>query len=464
MDEPAPRPYCFVLMPFGIKKDPVGHDIDFDAVYAALIRPAIEAAGMEPVRADEERMGGIIHKPMYERLILSEFAVADLTTANANVFYELGIRHALRPHSTVMLFAEDSRLPFDIAQLRGLPYRLTAEGRPDAPETARDRLAALLREAQQALPAAHELRIPLRATGPIDSPLFQLLDGYPDIDHERTDAFRRDVTYGKALHKQLAQAQRDGVDALRTFEQSLGLLERVEAGVVVSLFLAYRDVKAWDDMIALIGKMSEILATTILVQEQHAFALNRKAGECDGDEREIYRRQAQRILESLMRRRGPSSETYGLLGRVYKDWWEDAKEDDEVRARAWLDRAIGAYLAGFEADWRDAYPGVNAVTLMALRDPPDPRFDAVFPVVRYAVERRLSGGQPDYWDHATMLELAVLGRDEGAARDALGQALTSYTAGWQKETTARNLGLIRRARERRGEEQAWVRVMEDALA
>src|SRR4029077_6839859 len=57
-------------------------------------------AGLLPVRADEEQSGGIIHKPMFERLILCEIAVADLTTANANVFYELGVRHAVKPATT----------------------------------------------------------------------------------------------------------------------------------------------------------------------------------------------------------------------------------------------------------------------------------------------------------------------------------------------------------------------------
>ena len=62
---------------------------------------------------------------MFERLILCEYAVADLTTANANVFYELGVRHAVRPWSTVLLFAEGgSQLPFDVAPLRALPYSL----------------------------------------------------------------------------------------------------------------------------------------------------------------------------------------------------------------------------------------------------------------------------------------------------------------------------------------------------
>ena len=83
-------------MPFGRKPDAAGRVIDFDRVYGELIAPAIAEAELEPLRADEEQTGGIIHKPMFERLILCEYAVADLTTANANVFYELGVRHAVR--------------------------------------------------------------------------------------------------------------------------------------------------------------------------------------------------------------------------------------------------------------------------------------------------------------------------------------------------------------------------------
>src|ERR671933_2284190 len=99
------QPLCFVLMPFGQKPADGGAVIDFDAVYRELIMPAIEQADMQPLRADEEMTGGIIHGPMFERLILCEYAVADLTTLNANVFYELGVRHALRPFSTVSIFA-----------------------------------------------------------------------------------------------------------------------------------------------------------------------------------------------------------------------------------------------------------------------------------------------------------------------------------------------------------------------
>ena len=89
-------PLCFILMPLGKKPAADGRLVDFDAVYEQLIKPAVVAAGLEPLRAAEEMTGGVINKQMYERLILCEYAVADLTTANAIVLYELGVRHAVR--------------------------------------------------------------------------------------------------------------------------------------------------------------------------------------------------------------------------------------------------------------------------------------------------------------------------------------------------------------------------------
>jgi hypothetical protein len=114
---------CFALMPFGIKTGPDGRTINFDKVYEQLIKPAIIAVGLEPIRADHEEAGGFIQKPMFEALLLCEFAVADLTNANPNVFYELGIRHAVRPWSTVPIMAEGGRLPIDVDALKTVFYK-----------------------------------------------------------------------------------------------------------------------------------------------------------------------------------------------------------------------------------------------------------------------------------------------------------------------------------------------------
>ncbi|MBV9960009.1 MAG: DUF4071 domain-containing protein [Acidobacteria bacterium] len=437
---------CFVLMPFGKKPDAAGTVVDFDAVYRDLISPAIADAGMEPLRADEEMTGGIIHKPMFERLILCEYAVADLTTANANVFYELGLRHAIRPWSTVLIFSKGgSQLPFDVAPLRALPYQLGSDGAPTEVEASKSALSQRLNEARR-----------LAFDKPLaDSPIYQLVEDYPNVAHEKTDVFRDQVRYSAEKKEKLAVARNQGIEAVRTMEQELEPVGEMESGVVIDLFLSYRAVKGWTEMIALVEKMPRPLASTVMVQEQLALALNRLG----------RRDEAERILKMLLDNRGPSSETYGILGRVYKDGWEEAlNRNERIVARGLLDKAIGVYLKGFETDWRDAYPGVNAVTLMELKEPPDPRREKLLTVVSYAVERRVSAGKPDYWDYATQLELAVLARDEQAALDALSNAMASVREKWTPETTLRNLRLIREARERRQELiPDWVKEIEDEL-
>lgn len=440
------KPLCFVLMPFGKKPDAAGLMIDFDAVYEELIKPSIEEAGLEPLRADEEMTGGIIHKPMFERLILCEFAVADLTTANANVFYELGLRHAVRPWSTVLMFGEGSRLPFDVKMLRAMPYQLNAAGLPDKVDETKQSLVSRLVEAKRS-----SVEDP---KGVIDSPIYQLIENYPDISRDKTDVFRERVRYSATMKARLTEARGKGLDAVRAIETELGDIRNVESGIVVDLFLSYRGVKAWQEMIALVEKMARPLAATVMIQEQLALALNR-----DGQGEK-----AERVINELIAQRGGSSETYGILGRIYKDRWETAsKAGNTFLARGLLDRAIQAYLKGFEADWRDAYPGVNAVTLMELKESPDPRRSQLIPVVAYAVERRIESGKPDYWDFATRLELAVLAQDEQRAASALSDALAVVREVWEPETTARNLRLIREARERRQASDAWSKEIEDAL-
>jgi hypothetical protein len=100
---------------------------------------------------------------------------------------------------------------------------------------------------------------------------------------------------------------------------------------------------------------------------------------------------------------------------------------------------------------------------MELSSPPDPRRIELLPVVTYAVKRRLARGTPDYWDHATLVELAVLAKDEAAATEATGNALAAVRENWEPETTARNLGLIREARAAQGEVIAWADEVEEAL-
>jgi tetratricopeptide (TPR) repeat protein len=440
-----PLPLCFILMPFGIKANADGSMINFDRVLQDLIAPAVREADLEPIRADQEVSGGIIHKPMFERLILCPFAVADLTTANANAYYELGVRHAFKPFSTVQIIAEGSRLPFDVQMLRTIPYKLGIDGAPDPSKAATTSaaIAKFLKEARN---------------GTKDSPVFQLIDGLPvpSLEHLKTDVFRDQVDYSVQVRDKLADARRSfqKADAVRAVEKGLGDITDLDTGVAIDLMLSYRAVSAWEDMVKLIQQFSAPLAQTVMVREQLGLALNR-----------LKRRdEAQQVLLKLIEERGPSSETCGILGRVYKDQWEDAlKSGNSFLASSYLDKAIKLYLQGFEADWRDAYPGINAVTLMELRTPPDDRCKELVPVVRYAVQRKIEKSKPDYWDYATLLELAVLEGNQETATHALGDALANVREQWEPETTARNVRLIRETRQARGDPTPFEADLEHAL-
>ena len=164
------RQVCFVDMPFGKKPDLAsGVEVDFDRVYAAAIQPAIEESGLEPMRGDQERTGGVIHTPMFGRLLLSDFVVADLTLANPNVYYELGIRHTARPFTTVPIFATIHSLPFDVSMVRAIPYALEA--------------GKLTDEAAEKLKAGIRARLDeaIRGAASNDSPLFQLIPNFPKM-------------------------------------------------------------------------------------------------------------------------------------------------------------------------------------------------------------------------------------------------------------------------------------------
>jgi hypothetical protein len=448
---PGIRPLCFALMPFGRKPNPTPPpiEIDFDAVYQTLIAPAVQKAGMTPLRADSEMNGGLIHRPMYERLLVCDFAVADLTAANANVFYELGIRHAVRPWSTVLLFAEGTRLPFDVAPLRGLRYPLTETGVPRDADPFIANLTARLEEARKAA---------------CDSPLFQTLPGFPApnlsalsaasfYDQVQNAADFKDQLAGVIENDQLNNEVK--AEKLRETEAKLGDISRQDSALLVSLFYAYRAISAFKEMINLVGRMPDYVASGVQIQEQYALALNRDAQGA----------KAERVLIDLIERRGPSSETYGILGRVYKDRWLKTiqAQSSQILTNGLLDKAIDAYLRGFETDPRDFYPGINAITLMEVRQPPDPRRNDLVPVVRYALERKIRAVSPGYWEYATLLELAVLGNDKERALAALSSVLAAGGESWMCRTTANNIAIIRVAREQRAAADPWLHGIEEAL-
>lgn len=431
------KPLCFVIMPFNKKKDADGNEINFDVVYNSLIKPSVEAADMAPIRADEETINGIIHKPMYERLILCDYAVADLTTANANVFYELGIRHAVKPFTTITIFASNSKLPFDVNFLRCMPYDYNSKTFLTNTKTNIEGLTKQLLNAKK--------------DKTTDSPVYQLVDGITfqnSVAHQKTDIFRDKVKYNSEIKKQLAKAvktegeKEEKIKAVDDIVKTL-VPENEETGVLIDVMLSYRAVGAIEKMIDFVYTMPSHVQQTVMVQEQLGFALNRNKQHDEAID----------VLEKVLKENGPSSETYGILGRVYKDLFDEARiNKNELLAESYLDKALDTYLKGFEADWRDAYPGINALALLELKGERE-IIKQLAPVVEFAVLRKIETQKPDYWDYATLLELAVIENNEIKAKENLVKAISCQVEKpWYFDTTIKNLNLIRVFREKRGEE------------
>src|SRR5215207_2566500 len=114
---------CFVIMPYGRKKDADGTTIDFDRVYTDFICETVATIdGLECHRAIDLNKPGWIHEQMLRHILDDAVAIVDTSTLNANVFYELGVRHAVRKSVTILVHRKGTTWPFNIQGMSSLEY------------------------------------------------------------------------------------------------------------------------------------------------------------------------------------------------------------------------------------------------------------------------------------------------------------------------------------------------------
>lgn len=109
---------AFVMMPFTPQLEPVYHEV---------IKPALLAHGLEPVRADELTALGQIVEQIRVAIQQSRVCVADLTHGNLNVMYEVGLAHSLSK-PTILLTQDLEDVPFDLRSLRHIVYSMDEQG------------------------------------------------------------------------------------------------------------------------------------------------------------------------------------------------------------------------------------------------------------------------------------------------------------------------------------------------
>jgi tetratricopeptide (TPR) repeat protein len=466
-------------MPFGIKADPEGGQIDFDLVYEALIAPAVRDAGLEPLRADAEQRPGSIHADMFQELLLADVVVADLSIDNPNAFYELGVRHALRDNATVTIFSIRGYLPFDVVGERALPYGRIREPldreRLDADRAKLTRIIVASRDAWR---------------GRKTSPVYRMLPFLQEPEWRRLKVGAVNE-YWEALQRWNARLnvarkkQRPGDILLLADETPTRLLE-VEALASAAKSLLHLNRPKY--ALSVLDKACAIDADALWCRQQRGLALGRlgRHGE------------AETLLRGLADEHR-DAETLGLLGRTCKDHWvrlwcregsSNAECVEQARAEVWsLEDALKAYGAAFVANPAGFYPGVNALTLGHLwrhltGEPPELDLDLMAQGVRWAAHCALvaarggvhggggggggdSSGEDEYWALATMAEVRLVADGDPACRQDFERAAARARRDrnpFALDSTRQQLDLLRRLEFRPPLVEAALATVETALA
>lgn len=416
---PEVRPHAFVIMPFGKKKGGDGSPYDFNAIYRTLIKPALEEAGFEPFRADEETSSGDILTDMFQELLLADLCLCDLSIDNANVFYELGIRHAFRKRGVVHIQAGRAYMPFDIFNVRTLPYHITPEGVPD-PAFIRADIQAIARMTRDTWASDREA---------VHSPIFNLLSGLKEPERAtlRTPlatGFWREYNEWKE-RVTVAQRQKRIGDILLLTEEIRNPLIKEEA--IGEAGRALADLGRDELALAQYRKGLEVNSANLTFRRQEAFHLNR----LDRVDEAIVK------IESLLKDAPGDIASVSILGRIYKEMWTSSWKNIKDKAKRlksafdsyhWLIKSADIYLKGFHSDLNNYYPGINALTLSTLalyladkfdnKKDPDPdilRIRAEIAEVRgaliFGLEEKAEDENADYWTLISLAELRVLTAD-----------------------------------------------------
>ena len=357
------RPRVFVVMPFGNKAIDTRSGpktIDYDALYLLLIAPALTEAGCEAFRADQEGAAGDIRVDMFSELVTADVILAEVTHGNANVFYELGVRHGVAPRGAFMIHGgwSDFR-PFDLAPDRTFAYDgsifLTGSA-PDADKLKGEvsRLASRLKNAIE------------QDRRTIGSPVYNSLQGLRPADWREIQTARFKYFSGVLddWKQRVKIARKNGHpgDILTLADDAPTRYHREE--------LLMEAAKALMDMCRF--EIAESVLQDILKLNPENFDARCWMGTTLG--RRSRSAEAEAQIEQALRLRPNHPETEAKLGRLYKDLWRARWREGtdlanrQAQAMQYSGLALSSLQAYYTALLRNPESYYSAINVLTLRD------------------------------------------------------------------------------------------------
>lgn len=342
-------PRAFVIRPFGKKLDSGGSEIDFDRTHAVLIGPALDALKFTGSTTGEIVEAGSIREDMFQLIVEADVVVCDITVQNANVFYELGIRHSLRKKSTILIKGVPTRdaTPFDLLTDRYLAYETAA------PERQLDALIVAIRAS-------------MVSERPTDSPVFQLVPSLREVDTATIQVvpvdFHEEVDRALAAHsKGWLRLLASEVGSRRFGTQGIKLVGR-----------AQWDLQDWEGARATWEAARAIDTDDIDANLALANVYERlyRTGQKRAELLELSNQAIQRVLTNPALTRDQRAEALALSGRNQKTQWRlgfEQRQSVDERRRAAMNRALinsyNSYRNAFLVDLNSFYPGLAAVQM-----------------------------------------------------------------------------------------------------
>jgi len=429
-------------MGFGKKTDfETGRVLDLDQSYINLIKPAVEAAGLKCIRADEIVHSGLIDLPMYEQLLKADVVVADLSTSNRNALYELGVRHALRPYTTVII-AEEMMMKsptFDLSHIVIRKYRHLGEdiGVSEAKRFTNDLAAAI----QSIIATEPELRG--------DSPVYKFIERLtpPSV----SPAAKAAAAAASATERVAGAPTPVHSELMQRVDEAQTKCDWVKARMLLEEIREMRRAGASETSV---GQQAENPEDPDVLQR---LALATYKSKYPTPEEAL--KAARDLLKLLEPQTTNDTETLGLWGSVHKRLWELTKES------SYLDEAVRAYERGFYLR-NDYYNGINYAYLLNERAARPVDFaEAIADFVQARRVRREVVSICNQWLESNVrpapllpgsrypekryLVLATLAEAEiGLEGEALGQrrleeALSAAPEEWMKETTREQVSKLK---------------------
>jgi hypothetical protein len=428
-----PKPTCFAVMGFGEKTDfQTGRKLDLDKTYHNIIKPAVEDAGYDCVRADEIQHSGVIDIPMYEQLFAADLVVADLSTSNLNAVFELGVRHALKPRSTIIIAESQFKSPFDINHILIRSYtHLGVDIGFSEVMRMREQLKAIA--------------LALKDGSATDSPVYSLLPWLRQPTREEQ----------KAALAAVAASQAAAVDDSETYSAmwKLALDAKSQGNFEVAKFTLRKIYDAQSD-----SHGQAKLPRPRVIQELALATYKSGDSAAPAAAKAAYTEAAQ-LLQQLDPDVTNDPETLGLWCGLHKRMANLADLSPDER-KTHLDIAILAAERGFLIR-ADFYTGTNLAYLLNIRaslsDGDDRIADNVLAArVRRQVARicapqtREQGDKVStpalleerYWAGASLAE-ALVGLGDAKGNALLEQVLASAPEPWMADTTRKQIGELK---------------------